>query len=290
MIPPLLIVLILSILASATTRAQAPDGKQGAAPTTVPSEPKPSTAATLNDYIVRAKAKEASGDLAGALAVYDEAFSSLTDEYERTRRGKTDPELLTIFKRMLSESDRLVERFETPEFEAAVPERDMLSVSERHLWGKSVGVNLVFEDPGVLLTGVESSDKKLTGVVDLGMTPATPWHDLVMRLSFTIVSGELELFLRYWPGRVPFSIKLNRSTGFELNKPYDVTFRIKGRKIEMIVPDAPPVVDTFARSTSRAGGVGFAMNPGSKVILSACKVKLLRTSVASTPRPTSRSK
>lgn len=233
------------------------------------------TANTLNDFVVQAKAKEASGDLPGALAAYDEAVTKFNKEFDKAG-GKAAPELLEMYKGLLIESDKLVERVETPEYEASIPERDLLSPKERNLWGKSEGVDYTFQARELEMRGVEVPGKKVTGFVDFGLVPSAPWHDLIVNLNFTIVSGEIELWTRYWPGKRAFSIKMNPESGFELNKPHDITLRIKGSKIEFLVPDQAPKVDTFSVNTSRTGGIAFSLNPGSKVIISTCKVKLLR--------------
>ena len=103
-----------------------------------------------------------------------------------------------------------------------------------------------------------------------------PWHDIVLDLEFTIVSGEFEMYLRYWPDKRSYSIKFNAAAGYEPNKPYRMTVHVKGSSISLKQAEQPENRDRIDPNTSRTGGVGFGVNPGSKVIISVCKLKVLR--------------
>jgi hypothetical protein len=230
---------------------------------------------TLKDGVDAAKAKEASGDLPGALAAYDEAVIRFNKEFDKTGGKAETPDILNLYKELIAESNRLVDRVETPEFEAAVPERDMLSAKERAAWGKSLGAEFTFAARELEMKGVEVPGKKILGVVSFaGWDP--PWHDIVMDMNFTIVQGSFELYLRYHPAKRWFTLNFDQKAGYELNKPYQITLRIKGSKVELTAPDQQPQTDMLTENTNRTGGIGFGLAPGSKVIISSCKVKVLR--------------
>jgi flagellar basal body-associated protein FliL len=225
----------------------------------------------LKDGVDAAKAKEATGDLNGALSAYDEAVAKFTKHFDS---AKATPDILNLYKELIAESDRLVERVETPDFDSSVPERDMLSAKERKEWGASAGAELAFSGREVELKGVDTG-KKILGVVSFGgWNPA--WQDVVIEMNFTIISGSFELYTRYWPSRRAYQLNIGPKDGYELNKPYQMTIRVKGSKIDVIEPEQPVRTDTMDLNTSRTGGVGFALAAGSKVILSSFKVKVLR--------------
>jgi hypothetical protein len=152
----------------------------------------------------------------------------------------------------------------------------MLFPKERGGWERSLaGADMNFVARELELKGVAVEGKKILGVVSCaGWKPA--WHDLVLDMNFTIVAGEFQLYTRYWPDKRSYMLEFGPKQGYELNKPYQITIKIKGSKFEMMQPDQPPQMDLMKENTSRTGGVGFAVPPGTKVILSSCKVKVLR--------------
>ena len=91
-----------------------------------------------------------------------------------------------------------------------------------------------------------------------------------------IDSGELDLYLRYWPDKRYYAIKFNEASGFETGEAPPVTIRIKGSTITLARPGKPSNSDTMAIATSRTGGIGFGLNSGSKVTISKLNVKVLR--------------
>ena len=98
-----------------------------------------------------------------------------------------------------------------------------------------------------------------------------------MDLNFTIVSGGgFELYLRYWPGRSNYLIGFRPEAGYELGKPYQVTIRVKGKRVELSQPVEKPQIDKLSVAVGQTGGVGFALHPGDKVVISSCKIKVLR--------------
>jgi hypothetical protein len=233
---------------------------------------------TLKDGVDAAKAKEATGDLNAALAAYDEAVIKFNKEFDKAGGKSPTPEILALYKDLIADSDKLVERVETPEYEASIPERDLLSAKERQAaaWGKSAGIEMNWAPRELEIKGVDVEGKKIMGVASFGLIPAAPWHDLIIDLNFTIVSGGFQLYLRYWPDKRNFMLNIDPKAGYELNKPYQVTIKIKGSKVELTMPDQPAQNDVMNPNTSRTGGIGFGLAPGSKLIISSCKLKLLR--------------
>jgi hypothetical protein len=151
----------------------------------------------------------------------------------------------------------------------------MLSPSERREWGTSEGAEYEFPPGRLRMNGVAPEGKKIMGVVSFaGWTP--PWHDVVLDLEFTILSGRFELYLRYLPTRRWYQLDFGPDAGYELNKPHQVTLRVKGSTVEMIAPDQPLQTGQIDLRTSRTGGVGFGLPPGGEIVLSSCKIKVLR--------------
>jgi hypothetical protein len=230
---------------------------------------------TLKEAFDAAKAKETSGNVPEALAAYDEAVVKFNKTFDQGG-GTGDAPTIELFKQLLAESDKLVERVETPEFESQVPERDMLSTKERQPWGFSAGSKLTWSGREMSFEGVPIDRGKVTGVVSMLPPKAAPWHDIVLDLEFTILSGEFEMYLRYWPDKRSYKIKFDAPSGYEPNKPYRMTIHVKGSSVSLKQPEQPENRDKMDPTTSRTGGVGFGVNPGSKVIISVCKLKVLR--------------
>jgi hypothetical protein len=221
-----------------------------------------------------AKAKGEAGDPKGALDAHEDLIAFLAKELDRFD-VKYRSDVRDLYKGAVSASDKLVEELETPELEAAIPARDLLTAVERGHWGKSAGIELAFDRPGLEIKGVEIPGKKITGIGSVGLgTP--PWRDLVMDLQFTLVSGGFDVFLRYAPSARHYMVRFDQSSGYELAKPYHVTLRVKGSKVEMLEADRKPQTDVLSWNTSRTGGIGFGLQPGSKVLISSLTLKVLR--------------
>ena len=229
---------------------------------------------TLKEGVDAAKGKEAAGQLPEALAAYDEAVVKFNKQFD-AQGGTAEGPIIDLYKALVADSDRLVERVETPEFESSIQERDMLTAKERPLWGASDGAKWTPSGREIAIEGVKV-DKKIQGVVSFLPRRSEAWHDIVLDLEFTIVAGEFDLYLRYWPDKRYYSIKFNAAAGYEANKPYRMTVHVKGSSISLKQAEQPENRDRADPNTSRTGGVGFGINPGSKVIISVCKLKVLR--------------
>jgi hypothetical protein len=228
--------------------------------------------ASLDD----ARARAASNDLVGARESYDQTLG-LFDEQILTAGRIDSRELVKLHDAALAGFDAFIEKIETPAYEGSIPARDALASGERELmaWGKSAGVAMDWTGHELVIEGVRVEGRKIVGVASFGLLPEKPWRDLVVDLEFTIVSGGFQLYLRYWPDERSYVMRIDPSAGYELNKPYRATIRIKGRGVELSMPDQPVLHDLLGPTTSRTGGIGFGVPAGSSVILSSCKVKIL---------------
>lgn len=234
--------------------------------------------AELKEAVDAAKAKEAAGNLQEALAAYDAAVARFLATFDRFGPEKPDEigKQIALYKELLAFSDGLADRVETPEFEAGVGARDMLSPKERSVWGVSAGAKMTPSDGQIALEGIPIEGRKIVGVTSMLPPKAAPWHDVVIDLEFTLVSGEMEMYVRYWPDRKSYMIRFNPSEGYELNKSYRMTLRIKGSTISLKAPDQPENRDRFSTDTSRTGGLGFGMKEGAKAVITRCDLKVLR--------------
>jgi hypothetical protein len=228
----------------------------------------------LEESVDAAKAKEAAGQLAEALAAYDAAVVKFGKHFD-ANGGTAEGPVVALYKSLIADADRLAERVETPEFEARIPSRDLLSPQEESLWGASKGAKWSRSDGAIVVEAVEVGGR-ITGVGSLLPKRDEPWHDLVIDLEFTIVSGECDLFLRYWPDKRYYAMKFNQAAGFESAKRHRMTIRIKGSTLTLTQPGQPSKSDTMAIGTSRTGGIGFGLNLGSKVSISKLDIKVLR--------------
>jgi hypothetical protein len=191
--------------------------------------------------------------------------------------GAPDHRLLRVLSDAIADSDALVDKVETPDFERRCPERDLIGRPERPLWGASPGAKFAISPRSVVVEGLPIEGRpKVVGVVSVLPTKAAPWHDLVLDLEFTILSGELEMYVRYWPDKSSYQMRFSPSEGYELNKPYRMTVRVKGSTITLQQADQPENRDRFMVGMSRTGGVGFGLRPGSKAEISRLNLKVLR--------------
>src|SRR4029078_1256385 len=74
---------------------------------------------TLKEGVDAAKSKEAAGQLPEALAAYDDAVKKFTKQFDENA-GTADAAVVELDKTLIADSDRLVERIETPEYESAI--------------------------------------------------------------------------------------------------------------------------------------------------------------------------
>jgi hypothetical protein len=230
----------------------------------------------LTELLDAAMAKKAAGQSAEALAASDTAVIRFAAALKEAG-SKPDASLLKDYKELLKLSDSLVDQIQTPEFESKTPERDFLSEKERPLWGSSVASRFSFSKSVATIEGVKfESRPTITGVVSVLPALTAPWHDLAIDFEFTIVAGELDLYLRYWPDAKPFAIRLSPQTDFEIGKLYRASIRVQGSRVTFRPHGQPEAVDTLGIAISRTGGVGFGVRAGSRVDVSAFKVKVLR--------------
>jgi hypothetical protein len=208
-----------------------------------------------------------------ALTAYDDALTALREVMET---GEDVPTVVEAYKDLIEESDRLIERIETPEFEARQSERYMLSTRERALWGASKdSIRYAFADGELRIEGTK---EKTTGICSLLPPRGTLWHDLVINLEFTIVKDGFQLFLRWEQGLKSYMLNFSPAEGYALNRPYFMTIRVKGSTITLKAPDQPENRGQAEPSTSRTGGIAFGLNNGASIVVSRCSVRLLRTS------------
>jgi hypothetical protein len=261
---------LAGFLLSATSHlaAQTPESR----PIT-PETPKPALKA-LEESVDAAKAKEAAGQLSEALAAYDAAVVKFGQHFD-ANGGTAEPPVIQLYKALIASSDALATKVETPEFEARIAPRDLLFPQEESLWGASKGAKWSRSEGAIVVEAVESGGR-IMRVASVLPKRAEAWHDIVIDLEFTIDSGELDLYLRYWPDKKYYAIKFNEASGFEPAKRHRMTIGIKGSTITLAQPGKPLNSDTIAFVTSRTGGIGFGLNPGSKVTISKLTVKVLR--------------
>lgn len=208
-----------------------------------------------------------------ALVAYDDALLLL---HLHTHEGNMPQDILFIHDQLISESDSLIDKLETPQYVATVPERDVLSSAERSLWGKGVGVTYSFSDQGVLIESASAETNATVGLASIVPTSRTPWHDLVIDIEFTIVKGEFTMHLRYDDRNHSYWIRFGRKDGYELRTRYHMTIRLQGSHVRLKAVDQPESWDRLPATTSPNGGIAFAVEPGSQVLISSLKLKVLR--------------
>jgi len=228
----------------------------------------------LKESIDVAKAKEAAGQLQEALAAYDAAVEKFGKHFG-ANGGTAEPPIIQLYQELVADADALAAKVETPEFEAKIAARDLLSKQEEGLWGASVGSKWSRSEGAIVVEGL-TVDRKIQGVASVLPKKNEGWHDVVIDLEFTIVSGECDLLLRYCPDSRYYAIKFNEASGFESGKRHRTTIRIRGSTVTLMQPGEPSKSDKFAIMTSRIGGIGFSLDAGSKVTISKLDVKVLR--------------
>ncbi len=218
------------------------------------------------------------GDISSALNAYDTAIRSIYDLVEKL--PKPPPEMIEIFKAVLGESDALVEKLVTPEYEAKIPERDLLSPKEKSVWGNSDGIKWELKGKEMVVEGVEVPGRKIVGVFSAIPPVAEMWQDIILDVEFTITAGDsFTSMYRYLPGKKAYELgyKVDPNTGFQLNKNYHQIIRVVGSSFTQKESGNPDQSDKLGFSVSRTGGIGFALKPGTKMVFSTFKVKVLRT-------------
>ena len=221
------------------------------------------------------KTHQDAGHPEAALAACDAAvavFNGAFDPFDPTQ----DRKLMDLYAELINGSDALATKVETPEFEGKVEARDMLSAKERDLWKAGEGVTFTPTSKAFMMEGVKTDQVNVTGVVSLLPPAARPWNDLVIDLEIIVISGQLEMYLRYGPRTKAYLIRFSPTEGYELDKPYPMTIRIRGSEVWLKHPDQPENKDRFHLTTSRTGGLGFGLKPGSKAVVTKLTMKVLR--------------
>lgn len=229
----------------------------------------------LKELVGVTNAKEAAGNLNEALSACDLAIVEFNKEFDRNG-GTADRKTLELYKELLKTSDGLVEKVETAEYEANVPWRDTLSDKERQIWGMSRGGKLTRTATSVTIEGVSDGNRRAMGVASLLPPRAAPWNDLIIELEFTVISGEVEMYLRYWPDKKSYLIRFGPKADYEANKRYSVTLSVKGSTVTLAKAPNATATDKIRIDTSRTGGIGFAVAPEAKVEISKLRLKVLR--------------
>jgi hypothetical protein len=232
----------------------------------------------LREALGDAKALQAAGKLADALAVCDAAtvyFENDLNGGANRRPRSPGPSAVDLFREIAAISDAVGEQIETPEFEALVTARDLLGPSERGLWEGGRSALFRFDKDLTILGAGDHA--RIKGVVAVVPPKSAPWHDFVLDLEFTLVSGDLELCLRCGPGRGGYRMRFGRSEGYELGKPHRLTISVKGSEVSL-KPEGQPdkLRDRMIVEMGRTGGIGFALDPGAKAVISRLDLKVLR--------------
>jgi hypothetical protein len=239
----------------------------------------------------RAAEAAAGNDLRAAAAAYDTAIAKIR---EQLSNAPGDAEAMKLFKDLIVRSDDIVGRLVTPEYEAGIPVRDMLTPKEARTWDKTEGARHQLMGREMVLTGEKVLDKdgkerKINGLVSLvGWKSTDPWYDVVINLEFTIVSGKFDMFLRFMPKSKYSQLSFDPNdpkSGYKLNTPYKMTIKIIGSRMDFIEEGGAESVrtDQLKPDVSRVGGLAFALDSDTKLTISNCTVKVLRPQGSSAP-------
>jgi hypothetical protein len=240
----------------------------------------------LKKLVGEARAREvaAGSDLAAAAAAYDPAIAMFREQLVDSPK---DEEATRLFNVLISRSDDLVGRLVTPEYEASVPVRDMLTPREAGTWANTEGSKFAARGSQMVVWGEkvvdnDGNERSIDRLVALsGWRPTDPWHDVVLDLEFTVLSGKFDLLLRYTRNSKSAPIIVDPTdpkSGYKLKTPHKMTIKIVGSRLELVGDGGPDAkrTDILAPDVSRLGGVAFALDPDSRVLISKCTVKVLR--------------
>jgi hypothetical protein len=231
-----------------------------------------------------AKALEAAGDPRAALGTLDAVLAQ--SPYRVLSYGRTGSATAAgVYRRLLAASNDLVARFETPEYEAKLKARDLLSPEEGGLWRATAEAGFKLEvgraplrsdRPGMTLQGTGDGRMANMGIVSVEPPREAAWTDLIVDLEFTRLAGPFEMYLRYGPESGNYRVRLDKPEGYELNETYRIVVALRGRTATLKRGDQPPESAEVRPGTARGGGIGFGLVAGSTVVISRLDVKVLR--------------
>ena len=232
---------------------------------------------TLKDGLRRRQGEGGRGQHDEALAAYDEAVVKFNKEFDE-KGGTADAPTLELYKELLAESDKLVERVETPEFESSVDRaRHALREGARPSGARAPGAKLTPSGREIAIEGVDRSTRRRSSASSR-CYPPRPRPGTTSSSTSSSRSSRARSRCTSATGRTRRAtlVRFAPSEGYELNKPYRMTIHVKGSQISLKQADQPENRDRFKVDTSRTGGIGFGMKDGSKAIISVCKLKVLR--------------
>jgi hypothetical protein len=232
----------------------------------------------LKALVDGARAKEPMGGAQAALAACDRAETDFWRHFDTActvaRAGVLSS--IDLYKELITFADGLAERVETAEYEAEVPGRDLLSATGQAFWGASAGAKLGFSGRGMTIEGLPVDGRKVIGVASALPSKDAPWRDVLLDLEFTVLSGEMDVFVRYWPDKKSYRLTFGPGQGYELGKPCRALLRIRGSTIGLFQANRANFTDRLSIDTSRTGGIGFGLRDGSKAVITRCEMKVLR--------------
>ncbi len=206
----------------------------------------------------------------GARAQFDRAFPVWT--------GVASTRL--VLSGLVDASDDLVRALITQEYEASVEPIDLLSPKSTRFWGASTdGIRYRLENHRLVAEGIETPGKKLVGIVSAIPPVAEMWADVVLDITFEVTAGKRgSMLLRYLPGKTPyeFSFAMDSGAGLKLGVPIHAVWAIVGGTFAIRSPGDQHGDGKLSLNVSRAGGLGFAVHPGTTIEVSRCMLKVLR--------------
>ena len=175
----------------------------------------------VEESVDAAAAKDRCRQIRGSARDYDRAERSFSDEFHRF--GMPVQPSIDLYKHLIQRSDRLVEKSRDNGVRGQGPDSRLLSGRRAALWGQSDRGEVASAIDAIIVEGVETDRKDHGRRVLAPQEGREPGTTSCIDLEFTIVSGELDLYLRYWPDKRFYAIKFNAAAGFELGEasPHD---------------------------------------------------------------------
>jgi hypothetical protein len=218
-------------------------------------------------------------------ALAEEELRAQLEEYFKTKDTAGREALEPIYKRIISDSDRLSNEAFTDAYVESTQWRDLLSGPELSKWkvSKSTGFEWKIVEGVMLLTG-PAPDAKGQAAMSIGDDER--WRDLVIEMEFTLKAGAPNLYFRLGKAadtRVK-SILLEPAPpgdiGWQLNKKYDLRVTFIGNRFVAVCTNAPddfqPLSAESGPGDSRRGAFGMAIPKGAEFEISKLRIKVLR--------------